>query len=197
MRPVLALVRIASRTCCTTPSGTTISILILGTKSTTYALPRYTSDLPPVRPNPFTSVTVMPWTSTSLRAVLTSSSLNGLMMASIFFMATSYFPVLAQDGDSCGKARTSARALDRHAGRCNPRTFVEVEADRENDHRQAGVLQAALDDERGLVVEQPGDEGVLGENELAGDEEGPRILAYDLGRHPLGFAAALDARRSA
>ena len=35
---------------------------------------------------PLTSVTVMPWMPISFRASLTSFSLNGLMMASIFFM---------------------------------------------------------------------------------------------------------------
>lgn len=38
------------------------------------------------RPKPLTSVTVMPCTPTSARASLTSSSLNGLIIASIFFM---------------------------------------------------------------------------------------------------------------
>src|ERR1017187_2898611 len=86
MRPVFALFSMASSTSCTSSSGTTTSIFTFGTKSTTYAEPRYTSFLPPVRPKPFTSVTVIPCTPTSARASLTSSSLNGLMMASIFFM---------------------------------------------------------------------------------------------------------------
>jgi len=55
-------------------------------KTTVYLLPRYNSVWPFWRPNPFTSVTVMPSTPSPVNASLTSSSLNGLMMASTFFM---------------------------------------------------------------------------------------------------------------
>jgi hypothetical protein len=65
-------------------SATTISILILGRKSTTYSAPRYSSVWPFWRPKPLTSVTVRPVTPISDKASRTSSSLNGLMMASIF-----------------------------------------------------------------------------------------------------------------
>src|SRR2546425_856218 len=41
----------------------------------------------PSRPKPRTSVTVMPTTPSSVSASFTSSSLNGLMMASIFFIS--------------------------------------------------------------------------------------------------------------
>ena len=87
IRPVLALFSIASMTLPTMESGTTISSFTFGTKSTTYAEPRETSFFPPVRPKPLTSVTVMPWMPTSARASFTSSSLNGLMIASTFFIA--------------------------------------------------------------------------------------------------------------
>ena len=58
---------------------------ILGTRSTAYSLPRYTSVWPCWRPNPWTSLRVMPVTPAALRARSTSSSLNGLMMAVISF----------------------------------------------------------------------------------------------------------------
>ena len=45
----------AATTSAAIASATTTSSRTFGTKSTTYADPRYTSVLPPVRPNPFTS----------------------------------------------------------------------------------------------------------------------------------------------
>src|SRR6185437_7633458 len=62
------------------------SIRVFGTKSTTYSAPRYSSVWPRWRPNPFTSVTVIPETPMSDSAARTSSSLNGLMMAVTSFM---------------------------------------------------------------------------------------------------------------
>ena len=47
--------------------------------------------LPSCRPKPFTSVTVMPWMPIAERLSFTSSSLNGLMIASTFFMACLQF----------------------------------------------------------------------------------------------------------
>src|SRR5690606_2798859 len=75
MRPVRAASVMVATTCRTLSSGTMISSLTLGTESTTWAEPRYTSFLRPVRPKPFTSVTVMPCTPISDRLSLTSSSL--------------------------------------------------------------------------------------------------------------------------
>src|SRR5450759_2143424 len=69
--------------------GITTSILILGKKSTTYSAPRYNSVCPFCRPKPFTSVTVNPLTPNSESASRTSSNLNGLITASIFFMVVS------------------------------------------------------------------------------------------------------------
>src|ERR1700757_2349990 len=68
-------------------SSSTTSILILGRKSITYSAPRYTSVCPFCRPKPLTSLTVIPVMPTSCSAFFTSSSLNGLMIASIFFIA--------------------------------------------------------------------------------------------------------------
>src|SRR5277367_4371093 len=62
---------------------------VLGTKSTTYSAPRYSSVCPRCRPNPLTSVTVMPDTPISESAARTSSSLKGLMMAVINFILDS------------------------------------------------------------------------------------------------------------
>src|ERR1051326_7789477 len=72
-------------------SARTISSLILGRKSTLYSLPRYISVWPFWRPNPLTSVTVMPSTPISPRASFTSSSLNGLMIASTFFIGLGWW----------------------------------------------------------------------------------------------------------
>src|SRR6202167_2061468 len=84
--PVLAVFTIASMTGSTRSLRTAISTRALGTKSTTYSAPRYSSVCPRWRPNPLTSVTVMPDTPSSESAARTSSSLKGLMMAVISFM---------------------------------------------------------------------------------------------------------------
>jgi hypothetical protein len=85
--PVRAAFVIASIVRSTSASGTTASILTLGRKSTTYSAPRYSSVWPFWRPKPLTSVTVRPVTPASASASRTSSSLKGLMMAVICFMA--------------------------------------------------------------------------------------------------------------
>src|SRR5690349_2402341 len=84
--PVRAEAWIASITRSSWSSTTAASSLILGRKSTTYSAPRYSSVWPFWRPKPFTSVTVMPCTPTSASASRTSSSLNGLMIATTSFM---------------------------------------------------------------------------------------------------------------
>src|SRR3989475_895322 len=87
MFPVLAA---AARTPATLPargSETTTPTLIFGRKSTVYSPPRYSSVWPFWRPNPRTSDTVMPTTPMPVSASLSSSSLNGLMTGSIFFIA--------------------------------------------------------------------------------------------------------------
>src|SRR6185437_10900776 len=84
--PVRAAWLIASTARSTRLSGSAISSFTLGRKSTTYSAPRYNSVWPFWRPKPLTSVTVRPVTPTSDSASRTSSSLNGLTMASIFFM---------------------------------------------------------------------------------------------------------------
>ena len=70
-------------------SLTTTSTFTFGRKSTTYSAPRYSSVCPFCRPKPFTSVTVSPDTPISASASRTSSSLKGLTMAVICFMAGS------------------------------------------------------------------------------------------------------------
>src|SRR5574340_619087 len=87
--PVCAALMIPSTAVSSSPAGITTSTLILGRKSTTYSAPRYSSVCPFCRPKPFTSVTVRPLTPSSESASRTSSSLNGLMIASIFFMVCS------------------------------------------------------------------------------------------------------------
>src|SRR5207247_129128 len=86
MLPVLSAAATTSATLSTNWSGTTTSILIFGRKSTVYSPPRYSSVCPFCRPKPRTSDTVMPITPMPVSASLTSSSLNGLMIASIFFI---------------------------------------------------------------------------------------------------------------
>ena len=84
--PVPAACWMASMTASSRSSVTTVSILILGRKSTTYSAPRYSSVWPYCRSKPFTSVTVMPDTPACDKDSRTSSSLNGRMMAVISFM---------------------------------------------------------------------------------------------------------------
>src|SRR5690606_18551793 len=86
---VLAAFRMASTTWSTRSPRTATSIRVLGTKSTTYSAPRYSSVWPRWRPKPFTSVTVMPETPISDNAARTSSSLNGLIIAVTSFMRDS------------------------------------------------------------------------------------------------------------
>src|SRR6266496_5874994 len=85
MRPVFETRSITSTTRAASWSGTTTSTFTLGRKSTTYSSPRYSSVCPFCRPKPLTSATVRPVTPISESATFTSSSLNGLMMASTFF----------------------------------------------------------------------------------------------------------------
>ena len=85
-KDVRAALTIASIARSTIASPTIISTFTFGRKSTTYSAPRYSSVCPFCRPKPLTSVTVSPATPTSDSASRTSSSLNGLMIASIFFM---------------------------------------------------------------------------------------------------------------
>src|SRR5215510_12285448 len=99
MEPVLAAPTIVALTLSTRWSGTTTSIFTLGRKSTVYSDPRYSSVWPFWRPKPRTSVTVMPITPISVSASFTSSSLKGLMIASIFFMASH----LVEDGQHQGR----------------------------------------------------------------------------------------------
>src|ERR1700735_115531 len=84
--PVLAVFTIASMTGSTRSLRTAISTRALGTKSTTYSAPRYSSVCPRCRPNPLTSVTVIPETPISDNAARTSSSLKGLIIAVTSFM---------------------------------------------------------------------------------------------------------------
>src|SRR5579859_5402986 len=85
--PVRAARMIASTTFCSAASPTTTSTLTLGTRSIVYSAPRYCSLWPFCRPKPRTSVTVRPWMPAWVRAVLTSSSLYGLMIASTNFIS--------------------------------------------------------------------------------------------------------------
>src|SRR5271165_2722605 len=87
--PVFDAPTMASMTWSTSSFLTATSIRVFGTKSTTYSAPRYSSVWPRCRPNPLTSVTVMPETPISERAARTSSSLKGLMMAVINFIIDS------------------------------------------------------------------------------------------------------------
>src|SRR4029453_18912175 len=155
MDPVRAEAAIASTTLFTSPSGTTSSTLILGKKSMVYSEPRYSSVWPFWRPKPRTSETVIPTTPMSVRVSFTSSSLKGLMMASIFFMgppwssgrslparcnASATYPASARDTQPCrgvdGKASPAQRGPGRRAyrvGTCPGKT-----------QRRGGVLPSGL-----------------------------------------------------
>src|SRR5579871_3421572 len=81
---------------------------VLGTKSTTYSAPRYNSVCPRWRPNPFTSVTVMPDTPMSDNAARTSSSLKGLMIAVTSFMFLSVDQRLDSEDRHCQRGASVA-----------------------------------------------------------------------------------------
>src|SRR5882762_2605889 len=130
MEPVLAAPTIVAVTLSTRWSGTTTSILTLGRKSTVYSEPRYSSVWPFWRPKPRTSVTVIPITPISVSASFTSSSLKGLMIASIFFMASH----LVEDGQHQGRD-VAADALE-------VRENVEVNLGRLDRLREAGAQAA-------------------------------------------------------
>ena len=87
--PVAAVLTMASTTSSAWVSSTSTSTRILGTKSTSYSAPRYTSVWPRWRPKPWASVRVMPWTPSVLRVSLTSSSLKGLRTATTSFIVRS------------------------------------------------------------------------------------------------------------
>src|SRR6476619_3290435 len=70
-----------------TSSPTTTSISTLGSRVTTYSLPRYTAVCPFCRPCPRTSVTVRPEMLSFSSASLTSSTLFGRMMDLTSFTA--------------------------------------------------------------------------------------------------------------
>ncbi len=65
---------------------------------------------------------------------------------------------------------------------------AQVELYRQHDHRDALVLQAALDQKRGLVVERAVPGGVFLEDDLARDDERFRVALHQLGRELLGLA---------
>src|SRR5918996_1334541 len=157
MEPVLAAPTIVATTLSTTWSATTTSIFTLGRKSTVYSEPRYSSVWPFCRPNPRISVTVMPITPISVSASLTSSSLNGLMMASIFFMGSH----LVEDGEH----------QPRHVGA----DALEVRQDVEVD---LGGLQRF-----GQPRSQPA-QVRLAQLPLAGAHERP-LVEHLLGEHPV------------
>src|SRR3989454_8500181 len=115
MLPVRAAATISPTTRSAAPSETTTSTFIFGRKSTVYSLPRYISVWPFCRPKPRTSLTVIPTKPAPVSASFTSSSLNGLMIAAIFFIDFSW-----RRNAFYG---FSTRALRRHRGhpRCPDR----------------------------------------------------------------------------
>src|SRR5688500_17379654 len=99
--PVLADFSIAAITRSSRSDFTAASTLTLGRKSTTYSAPRYNSVWPFCRPNPLTSVTVMPCTPIADSASRTSSSLNGLMIALTSFIRVSSESLGDRQDDGC------------------------------------------------------------------------------------------------
>ena len=69
----------------------------------------------------------------------------------------------------------SRRAPGNAPRRLGARGARQVELDRQHDHRDARVLQAALDQQRRLVVEHPVPERVLREDDLTGDHDDLRV----------------------
>src|SRR6267378_6844977 len=126
--PVLAAPAMSVTTLSTSPSGTTTSTFIFGRKSTVYSPPRYISVWPFCRPKPRTSLTVMPTTPAAVSASLTSSSLNGLMIASIFVIAAS----------------RSVTALGRHHSRHHRLRFAGDAVTTETVHQGAWTLDLGI-----------------------------------------------------
>src|SRR3989441_5582341 len=155
MLPVLAAAVISATTLSTRPSATTTSTFILGRKSTVYSLPRYISVGPFWRPKPRTSVTVMPMMPAPVSASFTSSSLNGLMIASIFFISRS----------------PRAPGRHRHRGRLHRRC-----AHRVDERRRPMHLRVAVGAHLGYVEPFQLDLGAdaHAEGEVVDLEEGPR-----------------------
>src|SRR5438093_596232 len=167
MEPVLAAPTIVALTLSTRWSGTTTSIFTLGRKSTVYSEPRYSSVCPFWRPKPRTSVTVMPMTPISVSASLTSSSLKGLMIASIFFMASH----LVEDGQHQGRD-VAADALE-------VREDVEVDLGRLDGLREPGAQAAQVGFAQLSLAhahEGPLVEHLLREGLVVGREGGDRAL---------------------
>src|SRR5262245_61337889 len=107
--PVFADFSIASIACSSNSLLIAASTFTFGRKSTTYSAPRYSSVWPFCRPNPFTSVTVMPCTPIADSASRTSSSLNGLMIAVTSFIG-SLLERLAQRQDERVAAGVACRS---------------------------------------------------------------------------------------
>src|SRR2546425_9169545 len=186
MLPVLAAAAISATTLSAMASVTTTSTFILGRKSTVYSPPRYISVWPFWRPKPRTSLTVMPMMPAPVSASFTSSSLNGLMIASIFFIAG------------------SPRALGRHGHR---RRLRHRRAHRVDERRRPLDLRIAVDAHLRNVEAIHLDLGAdpHPEHDVVHLEEGPRGAedeheardgADDL-RHELAGAAVEEASHRA
>src|SRR5262245_24309282 len=136
--PVLAALTTASMQRSTSLSLTTTSIFTFGRKSTTYSAPRYSSVCPFCRPKPLTSVTVNPDTPTSASASRTSSSLNGLMIAVICFMASS----------GVGDARRSHLSTEPRRDGVAPVASERPVGDANTDRRLPPLVLIHLDEAR-------------------------------------------------
>src|SRR2546426_4967507 len=160
MLPVLAAAAISATTLSAMASVTTTSTFILGRKSTVYSPPRYISVWPFWRPKPRTSLTVMPMMPAPVSASFTSSSLNGLMIASIFFIPCAPAP--------------SARALGGH--RRHHRRLHARRAHRVHERRRPVDLGIAVGPHLGHVEAFQLDLGTdaHAEDHVVDLEEGPR-----------------------
>src|SRR4030095_9935753 len=121
------------------------STFTFGRKSTTYSAPLYNSVCPFCRPNPFTSVTVIPCTPIDESASRTSSSLKGLMIAVTSFIGVPWLERLADrehDRALAGVLRLTAAGI-KEAVRldgCAATAFRVGVYVRESEHPAAEVL---------------------------------------------------------
>src|SRR3954451_3692305 len=182
----------------TSSSSHSSSMRALGTKSILYSVPRYTSVCPAWRPNPCTSVTVMPFTSACLRASFTSSSLNGLMMAVISFIGRALpscvggLGVLRQV-----EARVLVSLVDAQpdGGRDHPRQHVrhdERERDRRADRDQLVAEQLAATAREHTIVAGAVDGGVGEEAEQQRSEDAADEVHRDHVERVVDAERALD-----
>src|ERR1035438_9413028 len=78
---------------------------------------------------------------------------------------------------------------------CEARESLRLHANGEEDEGEAGVVEAFLDGEDGVVMEPAGGEGILRENKLAAEENTVGEFRDDLRSDPIQFFHDIGAER--